>query len=188
MPTTALGLRYPASTSAVDVPTDIGNLASDVDAKLTVINTFITRKDGVQSANSISSSAAIGTTATAVLTLTGCVFTANRAYSVENVGLVFGDAAGRLADFSVFKTSTAGTQYVAFGRSWAGVGGQQTTCYSRAYVIRSAGTDLTTDIVLSVASTSAGTVQHDAASTRPRALIVRDVGTSAAYSWCLAVT
>lgn len=188
MPTTSLGFRYPASTSAVDIPTDIGNLAADLNAYATTVNQFITRKDGVQVASSISSSAAIGTTATTVLTLTSCLFQAGRAYSIENVGLVFGDAAGRLADFSVFKTSTAGTQYVAFGRSWAGVGGQQTTCYSRAYLRRSAGTDLTTDIVLSVASTSTGTVQHDAASTRPRALIVRDVGTAASYSYAFDVT
>src|SRR6476469_3909114 len=112
MPTTSLGFRYPASTSAVDVPTDIGNLAADINTYATTVNTFITRKDGVQVASSISSSAAIGTTATAVLTLTNCLFQAGRAYSVENVGLVFGDAAGRLADFSVYKTRpTFSTEY-----------------------------------------------------------------------------
>src|SRR6476469_3909118 len=88
MPTTSLGFRYPASTSAVVVPTDIGNLAADINTYATTVNTFITRKDGVQVASSISSSAAIGTTATAVLTLTNCLFQAGRAYSVENVGLV----------------------------------------------------------------------------------------------------
>lgn len=187
MPTTSLGFRYPASTSAVDIPTDIGNLAADLNTYATTVNQFITRKDGVQVASSISTTAAIGGTPTTVLTLTSCLFQAGRAYSVENIGLVFGDVSGRLADFSVYKTSTAGTQYVAFGRSYAGIGGQQTNCYGRAYVRRSAGTDLTTDIVLSV-STSAGTVQHDAVSTRPRALIVRDVGTAAAYAYAFDVT
>lgn len=32
MPTTSLGFRYPASTSTVDVPADIGNLAADLNA------------------------------------------------------------------------------------------------------------------------------------------------------------
>lgn len=32
MPTTAKGIRYPSGTDPVDIPTDLGNLASDVDA------------------------------------------------------------------------------------------------------------------------------------------------------------
>ncbi|MEU7876006.1 hypothetical protein [Dactylosporangium sp. NPDC049140] len=52
-----------------------------------------------QVASSLSSSSAIATTATAVLTPSNCVFSAGRAYSVENLGGIFGDAAGRLADF-----------------------------------------------------------------------------------------
>jgi hypothetical protein len=187
MATTSQGLRYPTSTSAVDVPTDIGNLASDVDAKLVTNNTFVTRKDGVQAVSSITASAAIGTTVTAILTLTSCVFSAGRAYSIECVGGAYGDVDGRFADFSVFKTSTAGTQYGAFYRTRCGINTKQTNCYGKIYVRRSAGTDLTTDIVLTVAS-DAGTVTMDAFSNRPRALVVRDVGTATAYSWAFDVT
>jgi len=187
MPTTSLGFRYPASTSAVDIPTDIGNLAADINTYATTVNTFITRKDGVQVASSISQSAAIGTSTTAVLTLTNCLFQAGRAYSAENIGGVFGDVVGRLADFSLFKTSTAGTQYAAMYRAYAGGPGGQTSCYSRVYLRRSAGTDLTADLVLSVTANT-GTVTHDAASGRPRALIVRDVGTAANYSYAFDVT
>ena len=187
MGTTSQGLRYPDSTSAVNVPQDIQNLASDVDAKLVTNNTFVTRKDGVQAVASTSASSAIGTSATAVLTLTNCVFSAGRAYSIECIGGAYGDVDGRFADISLFKTSTAGTQYGAFYRTRCGINVKQTNCYGKIYVRRSAGTDLTTDIVLSFAS-DAGTVVHDAFSNRPRALVVRDVGTAAAYSWAFDVT
>jgi len=186
MPTTSQGLRYPASTSAVDVPTDIGNLASDVDAKLVTNNTFVTRKDGVQVASSITTFT-VGTSIGAALTLTNCVFTAGRAYSVENIGGVHADALDRYADFGVFKTSVAGTQYGAFYRTRCNIVGNQVNCYGRIYLRRSAGTDLTTDIVLSLVA-SAGTVTHDGTSSFPRALVVRDVGTAAQYSWAFDVT
>ena len=185
MPTTTLGFRYPSSTNTVNVPQDIQNLASDVDTYATTVNTFITRKENVQAVVSITASSAIGTTNTAILTLTNCLFQAGRAYSVECIGGVFGDADGRMADFGFFKTSTAGTQYGAFYRTRALI--FQTNCYGKIYVIRSAGTDLTTDVVLTVNS-NAGTVTHDAASYRPRALVVRDVGTAAQYSSFFAVT
>ena len=184
---TSQGLRYPDSTSAVNVPQDIQNLASDVDAKLVTNNTFVTRKDGVQAVASTSASAAVGTTTTAVLTLPSCVFSAGRAYSIECIGGAFGDADGRFADFSVFKTNTSGTQYGAFYRTRCGINVTQTNCYGKIYVRRSAGTDLTTDIVLAVTA-NAGTVVHDAFSNRPRALVVRDAGTAAAYSWAVDVT
>jgi hypothetical protein len=171
----------------VDVPTDIGNLASDVDAKLVTSNTFVTRKDGVQAVWSTSPSGAIGTTVTVVLTLTNCLFQAGRAYSIENIGGAYADAIDRFADFSVFKTNAAGTQYGAFYRTRCNIVGIQVNAYGKIYVVRSAGTDLTTDICLTVAA-NAGTVVHYAAATFPRGLVVRDVGTAAAYAGVFAVT
>jgi hypothetical protein len=186
MPTTSQGLRYPSVASAVDVPTDIGNLASDVDAKLVTNNTFVTRKDGVQAVWSTSPSGSVSSI-TAVLTLTNCVFTAGRAYSIECIGGVYADAIDRFADFSVFKTNTAGTQYGAYYRTRCNIVGNQVNCYGKIYVIRSAGTDLTTDICLTVTA-NAGTVVHYAAATFPRGLVVRDVGTAVAYAGVFAVT
>jgi hypothetical protein len=141
-----------------------------------------------QVAFSTSPSSAIGTTITAVLTLTNCVFSAGRAYSVENIGGCFADVQGRYADFAVFKTSTAGTQYGAFYRTpQVGNNGKQTNCYGKLYLRRSASTDLTTTIVLTVVA-DAGTVTHDAASTRPRALVVTDVGPASVFPSAFDVT
>lgn len=186
MPSTSLGFPYPASTSTVNVPSDIQALAEANNTYATTNNTFVSRKDGVQAVSSIARSATI-TSQAIVLTLPSCVFSAGRAYSIEMVGGIDADASGRLGDFSVYKTNLAGTQYGAFYRVYAGIGGAQTSAYGKFYVRRSAGTDLTTDIVLSLAA-SAGNVTHDAASNRPRALVVRDVGTAAAYSWAFDVT
>jgi hypothetical protein len=140
-----------------------------------------------QSVSSTSASSAIGTTATAVLTLSGCVLRAGRAYSIENIGGVFGDATGRLADFSLWKTSTAGTQIGAYYRSYAGGGGLQTTCYGKIYMRRSAASDITFNLVLAMASNT-GTVTHDAFTNRPRALVVTDVGPQTAWSFAFDVT
>lgn len=187
MGTTSLGLRYPDSTNAVNVPADIQNLAQDVDAKFVINNQFVTRKDGVQAVASNSPSSAIGTSATAVLTLPNCLFQQGRAYSLEVIGGLYGDVDGRLCDISVFKTSVAGTQYAAFYRKRCSTVGKQVDAYSQVYV-KHTGADLTTDIVLSIAA-DAGTVTMDAgAGSRPRALVVRDVGTAAQYAYCFDVT
>lgn len=186
MGTTTLGLRYPDSTSAVNVPADIQNLAQDVDAKLATNNQFVTRKDGCQSVASSSPTGSISSI-TAVLTLTNCVFSAGRAYSIEVIGGLYADADGRLADLGVFKTNTAGTQYLAFYRKRCSTIGLQVDAYSLGYVRRSAGTDLTTDIVLTLAA-NAGSVVFDAGATRPRSLVVRDVGTAAQYAAFFDVT
>lgn len=139
-----------------------------------------------QAASSTSASSAIGTTTTAVLTLTGCVLRAGRAYSAENVGGVFSDAAGRFADFSLWKTSTAGTQIGAFYRTRC-EGAPQMNCYGKIYLRRTAVTDLTIDLVLAV-NASAGTVTHDAFTNRPRCLVVTDVGPSDAWPFAFDVT
>jgi hypothetical protein len=140
-----------------------------------------------QVVSSTSNSSDIGTTTTAILTLSNCVFKAGCAYKISMTGLVHSDAAGRLADFSVYKTNTSGTQYVAFGRTRAEGAGTPMRCGGFDFVRRSAGTDLTTDIVLAVTA-SAGTVTHEGAATRPRALIVQYVGPATAWSYALDVT
>jgi len=140
-----------------------------------------------QVASSFSSSSAIGTTNTGVLTVTGCVLRAKTAYSVENIGGVFGDATGRLADFSLWKTSTAGTQIGAFYRSYCGGPGLQTNCYGKIYIRNDTTADITADIVLAIVANT-GNVTHDAAANRPRALVITNIGTSTEYSFGFAVT
>lgn len=138
-----------------------------------------------QSASSTSASSAIATSATAVLTLSGCVLRAGRAYSIENIGGTFGSTTNT-ADFSLWKTSTAGTQIGAFYRTQT-FGGPQMNCYGKIYMRRSAATDLTLNLVLAVTA-STGTVVHDAFANRPRALVVTDVGPQTAWSFAFDVT
>jgi hypothetical protein len=170
----------------VAIPT-VGVFAKVRATLFNLVAGWLNTRDLCQSISAITASSAIGTTTTAILTLTGCTFKAGRAYSIENIGGAFADVDGRYADFAVFKTSTAGTVYGAFYRTRCGAGGVQTNCYGKIYVRRSAGSDLTTDIVLAVTA-SAGTVTHDASTNRPRALVVRDVGDATSYAWALAVT
>lgn len=146
----------------------------------------LTRKTG-QSAWSFAPSAAIGTTPTIVLTISGCVLEAGRAYQIENIGGTFGDVAGRLADYSVWKNGTGGTQIGAFYRTNVGGPGAQTNSYGEIYVRRTAITAITFDMGLSVVA-SAGTVTHDAAANRPRSLVVQDVGDAALYPFAFDVT
>jgi hypothetical protein len=141
-----------------------------------------------QTAYSFSPSSSVGTTPTAILTIASCVLTAGRAYSAENVGGVYADADGRYADFSLWKTSTSGTQLGAFYRTRCSTVGKQVNCYGKLYIARTAATDLTITLVLSVAS-DAGTVIHDAgAGIRPRSLVVTDVGPAANWPQAIVVT
>lgn len=164
-----------------DATEAVNDLHDDV-TDLTLLTT-------AQSASSFTASASIGTSATAVLTLTSCILGAGRAYSVENIGGVLADVEGRYADFALFKTSTAGTQIGAFYRTRSGGPGQQTNCYGKVYIRNSTAANLTFDLVLSMVA-NAGTVVHDASSinNRPRALVVSDVGPATGWSFAFAVT
>lgn len=157
-------------------------------------NDHETRIDGLelqlrpQSAYSNTPSSSIGTTVTAVLTLTSCVLTTGRAYSVENVGGVVADVDGRKADFSLFKTSAAGTQIGAFYRTTGiGAAGFQTNCYGKVYIRNNTAANITFDLVLTVAANT-GTVQHYAAASYPRSLVVTDVGAATDWPLAFAVT
>jgi hypothetical protein len=146
----------------------------------------LTRKTG-QAAYSFTASSAIGTTTTIILTISGCIIKAGRAYQVENIGGTFGDVAGRLADFSVWKNGTGGTQIGAFYRTNVGGPGQQTNTYGKIYIRRTAPTDLVFDMGLGVAANT-GTVTPDAFTNRPRALVVQDVGAAELYPYAFDVT
>lgn len=140
-----------------------------------------------QSAYSNTPSSAVSSI-TAVLTLSSCVLTTGRAYSVENIGGVVADVTGRLADFSLFKNSTAGTQLAAFYRTTqVGSAGLQTNCYGKVYIRNSTAANLTFNLVLTVAS-NAGTVSHYADASFPRSLVVTDVGAASDWPLAFAVT
>ena len=140
-----------------------------------------------QTAYSFSPSSSVGTTATAILTITSCVLKAGRAYSVENIGGVYGSTANE-ADFQLWKTSTSGTQLGAFYRTPCSTIGIQRNCYGKVYMRRTTPSDLTFNLVLAVAA-STGTVVHDAGATiRPRSLVVTDIGPAANWPQAIDVT
>jgi hypothetical protein len=138
-----------------------------------------------QVASSFSASSAIGASPTAVLTIPNCVLQAKTAYSIENIGGVFGSVTNT-ADFSLWKTSTAGTQIGAFYRTQT-FGAAQMNCYGKIYMRNDTAVDLTFDLVLAVAANT-GTVTHDAFTNRPRALVVTNVGTSSQFAFAFSVT
>lgn len=162
--------------------------ASVINAVVTAVNglqTLMDNRETCYQTGSTSASSAIGTSVTSVLSISNVVFKAGRAYSVENVGGAFGSVANE-ADFSLWKNSTAGTQVGAFYRTRCAT--LQTNAYGLVYLRNTAGTDVTfTALVLAVAA-STGTVTHDAATNRPRQLIVRDVGLASAYANAYVVT
>jgi hypothetical protein len=141
---------------------------------------------GPQVASQLAGSSAISTI-TAVLTLPSCTFKAGRAYRIEIVGGIFADATGRLGDFGLFKNTTGGTQIGALYRYYAGASGAQTMANGFLYVKNATGADVVMDLLLTLTA-SAGTVTHDAAATRPRALIVVDVGTATQWAYAFGVT
>lgn len=157
-------------------------VAATVNAAISEVNLLETP----QFAAATSSSAAIGTTATAVLTITNCVLKAGYAYLVKHIGGVLGSTTLE-ADFSLWKTSTAGTQIGAFYRTPAVAGGAIRNCHGEAILRRSAGTDITFDMVLAVAS-STGTVTHEAAANRPRSLVVTPIGLASVWTFAFDVT
>jgi hypothetical protein len=140
-----------------------------------------------QYAGSFSASSAIGTGVTGILTITSALLRSGRAYSVENIGAAFGDVDGRRADFGLWTPNTSGTLIGAFYRTYCGGPGVQSNAFGKFYLKRTAATDFTGDLVLAMNS-NAGTVTHDAAANRPRALVVSDVGPAANYPLAFDVT
>jgi hypothetical protein len=154
--------------------------ATEYNAALQAIN------DGtaVQNIGSFTASSAIGTSATAVLTLSNCVFKAGYAYDVFHISLTLGSTTNE-ADYSLHKNAV-GTQIGAFGRTPT-PGGLQRNSQGFTILRRTAATDLTIDLVLAVAA-STGTVTQDAFTNRPRALVVRPCGAASDYPYAFDVT
>jgi hypothetical protein len=151
------------------------------------LSTIFDEKESVQQTGSTSSSSAVGTTVTAVLSISNVTFKAGRAYSVENIGGALGSTTLE-ADFSFWKNGTSGTQMGSFYRTPCVAGGAIRNCYGKIYVANTSASDVVwTSAALAVA-TSTGTVTHEAAANRPRQLIIRSVGLASAYANAYVVT
>lgn len=126
----------------------------------------------------------VGTTETVSLTVSGVTFKAGWAYEVQMRGLVYGTAAVQ-ALFRVRKTNASGTDWGEYGRvTCVGTSAGTSIMANGAIVlVRSASTDLTADVALTVVASS-GTVNVFASATSPRYLVVRPCGWASEYAGC----
>jgi len=114
-----------------------------------------------------------------VNTIISHVFEAGRAYSVEIFGGFNSGVAGTAGDFYLRKgTTIAGAQW--WNYFWSvpmlpagAVGGIPSL---RGYLRRSAGTDLTSSMVLTMRSNNASAGQHYADANHPRGMVIYDCG------------
>lgn len=164
--------------------------ASALNLLVTAINaiqTIIDAKDTCYQTGAITASSSVGTSATAVLTISNVVFKAGRAYRVEAIGGYLGSTTLE-CDVSLWKNGTGGTQVGALYRTPCAAGGAVRNGYGATILRNTATSDVTfTSFALALAS-STGTVTHEAATNRPRQFIVTDCGLASAYSNAFVVT
>jgi hypothetical protein len=147
--------------------------ATDYNLLVQAVNDLLS----VQQAGSFVSSSAVGTSPTALLTITNFTMRQGYCYELRNVGGVLGSTTLE-ADFSIHK-GAIGTQIGAMYRRPAVAGGAIRDATSFTY-IRRTGVDVTFDLILAVAA-STGTVTHEAASNRSRMFVAKIAGYAADY-------
>lgn len=130
---------------------------------------------------STTSSAAIGTTETVIFTITNLVFKAGRAYKVTVGRLLQQNTVGAAALFRVRKTNAGGTDWGIVGRILCADTTVAVTAQCLGYLLRTAGTDLTTDVALTLQA-GVGTATQVATATEPRFFLIEDVGTAADFA------
>lgn len=140
------------------------------------------------STSSTSNSSAIGTTETAVLTISNAVFRARRAYALR-YGLQITCSLGtNVGVFRARKTNATGTLWggtPAYGPS----GAPPNIAAQGEFVIRrAADTDLTATVVLTLQASSAGTATHIGANPSARYLRIVDIGDEADYPEAFSIT
>lgn len=130
-----------------------------------------------------SPAAQTGVSAEAVsLTVTNMVFKAGWAYRAYLRGLLYASAAGVLAHFRLRQTGLSGTDYGEYGRVEAkgSTVGTSVMVSGTVVLTRSAASDLTTDVALTVAA-STGTVNVHASAASPRYLSIEPIGPASEY-------
>lgn len=174
MPTTPLGIRYPASTDHTRTWEHWQNLATDVDTLLTKPPT----------GKASDTNPHTGITAESVsLTVTNMAFRAGWAYRASIRGAIYGSAAGLLAHFRLRKTNLAGADWGEYGRAETKGASVGTSFMVNASLIllRSAATDLLSSVAL-VVTPSSGTINIFASIASPRYLLIEPIGPAAAYA------
>jgi hypothetical protein len=137
--------------------------------------------------DSTSDSSAV-TTETVVLTLSSFVFKDTRAYRVRyGKGILVTGTSGD-GVFRFRKTNAAGTLYGDGVRHNCATISTTNAAEGEWYVKRSAGSDLTTDVVLTLQVSGATNVLQRGTSTLPRYLQIEDCGQASDFPNILAVT
>ncbi|MFF0469325.1 hypothetical protein ACFYPX_18075 [Micromonospora zamorensis] len=141
-------------------------------------------RPAVHTAVSTAAQTGVGTTETVSLTVPGVMFKAGWAYEVQMRTAVYGTAAVQ-ALFRVRKTNAAGTDWGEYGRvTCVGTSaGVSAMANGSIVLLRSASTDLTADVALTIVASS-GTVNAFASATSPRYVVVRPCGFASEYVGC----
>ena len=118
----------------------------------------------------------------AVLTVTGMTFKAGWAYRAYMRTLVYGSAAAILVNFRLRQASVAGADYGEYGRVETKGNSASFAVIANGSVVltRSAGTDLTTDVLLTAVA-STGTASLFASAASPRYLCIEPIGPASEY-------
>lgn len=116
------------------------------------------------------------------LTVSGMTFKAGWAYRAYLRTLVYGSAAGILVHFRLRQSNLSGADYGEYGRvETKGTAASFAVMANASLVLtRSAGTDLTTDVALTVTANS-GTATLFASSASPRYLCIEPIGPATEY-------
>ncbi|MEU3452191.1 hypothetical protein ABZ671_00910 [Micromonospora sp. NPDC006766] len=177
--TPTYGLRYQDVTDPPNGPLLGRNLAEDVEAQIKRIDAA--KPPQSRRAYSVTTQTNIGTADVASLTLSGMVFKAGWAYRASVRGMVYGTTNAQV-HFRLRKSNASGADWGEYGRvTCTGANpGNGAMVSGSLILLRSAGTDLTTDVAL-VVSASTGTCYVFAGATSPRYLLLEAVGPAADY-------
>ncbi len=137
--------------------------------------------------SSTSPSAAIGATETAIFTISDFVFESGRAYKLTAGRMVSHDAVNTAGSMRVRKTNAAGTNWGQLGQSHLGASAGSPlinnafTAQPTGYLVRTAATDLTADVVLTLQA-SGGHITQFGSVAEPRFFMIEDCGEAGNYA------
>jgi hypothetical protein len=136
----------------------------------------------VASAAAVTSTAAIGTTETVVLSVSA-TYVSGKAYRIRVRGGLNADAVNREAIFAVRKTNAAGTMWADLGITASNPvsGTHNENLVAECYIVNSTGADITATTCLTLHSVT-GTVTMTGGAAGPRYMTIELVGDASDYS------
>lgn len=158
------------------------NLYRDSANVLKSDDTFIS--SGVAVTSDTTNSVGITATETTIATISNYTFLAGVAYEVKFFQPWFADADGRLANFKVHKTNSAGTDWGEFFRIRSAGASLVMMGQGERYLVRAAGAgNLTATLVLTAYAPEGGTItMRGNVANSPRWFMVRPCGVASEYA------